>query len=199
LLSSTEKFDYQVAQLFLLYRYLDEIPKEAFDLMESTVFDNNKNWFNRCAALIAIGSTKIDSEMLKKLKNLYNEESNIDVKRAIALCLVQLDTINFKKFVQNLRGEFDSYLNSIGKYYARILYNKDNSAQKLISTMESKHTHANFYKEHFYMFYLLVKIDKKSIKEDLARILKENNNEIAEGKFKDQIKILYKEVTNIDL
>ena len=199
LLSSTEKFDYQVAQLFLLYRYLDEIPKEAFDLMESTVFDNNKNWFNRCAALIAMGSTKIDSEMLKKLKNLYNEESNIDVKRAIALCLVQLDTINFKKFVQNLRGEFDSYLNSIGKYYARILYNKDNSAQKLISTMESKHTHANFYKEHFYMFYLLVKIDKKSIKEDLARILKENNNEIAEGKFKDQIKILYKEVTNIDL
>jgi hypothetical protein len=181
LLSSIDKFEYQEAQLFLLYGYLDEIPEQIFNLMKAIAFNRDNDWFNRCAALVAIGSTKLDSEMLTSLLDLYDKETNVEVKRSIALCLVQFDLNSSKISIRKLNGEFDSHLTSVGKYYSKILFNKDNFALKLISTMKAISPHTNFYKEHFYVFYLLIKVNKKAVKEELAKLLKENYDEIKGG------------------
>jgi retron-type reverse transcriptase len=199
LLSSVNKFEYQEAHLFLLYRYLDEIPKQIFDYMKAIAFDREKNWFNRCAALVAIGSTKLDSTMLTRLIALYDKETNIDVRRAIALCLAQLDRDSLKGFTRKLKGEFESHLTIVGKYYSKIIFNENNSAQKSISTMNAVSPDTNFYKEHFYIFYLLTKVDKKAINEELAKLLKKNYDEMKWGKRRDQIRHLYKEITNVEL
>ena len=89
LLSKINKFDYQEAHLFLLYRYLEVIPVEVLDYMYKVAFDEGKHWFNRCAAFVAIGSTKLGYKTLDKLRKFYDEETNADVKRAISLCLIQ--------------------------------------------------------------------------------------------------------------
>ena len=96
LLSDMNKFEYQEAHLFLLYRYLEEIPKKLLDYMYDVAVNEEKNWFNRSAALVAIGSTKLDSEILERLKSLYDRETNTDVKRAIALSM--FSSIRSKKF-----------------------------------------------------------------------------------------------------
>jgi len=199
LLSDINKFEYQEAHLFLLYRYLEEIPTELFSYMSAVAFDEEKNWFNRSAALVAVGSTKLDSKILKRMKSLYDRETNTDVKRAIALCLVQLDQNNLIAFLRKLRGELENHLTTIGNYYGKVIFNEDNFAQKLISMIKDKPTHTDFYKEHFYRFYLFTKINKKSLKEDLSKILKKNYDEIRNKKFRDQIRYLYKEITNVEL
>lgn len=199
LLSDMNKFDYQEAHLFLLYRYLEEIPKKLLDYMYAVAFDKEKNWFNRSAALVVIGSTKLDSGMLERLKSLYDRETNTDVKRAIVLCLVQLDRKNLIAFVRKLRGELENHLTTVGNYYEKVIFNIDNFAQKWISTIKDKPPNTYFYKEHFYTFYLLAKVDKRSLKQDLAKLLKKNYNEIKEGKLREQIRYLYKEITNVEL
>jgi len=200
LLSDMNKFEYQEAHLFLLYRYLEEIPKKLLDYMYDVAVNEEKNWFNRSAALVAIGSTKLDSEILERLKSLYDRETNTDVKRAIALCLVQLDRKNLIAFVmRKLRGELENHLTTVGNYYEKVIFNIDNFAQKLISMIKDKPTYTDFYKEHLYRFYLFTKVDKKSVKEDLAKLLKKNYDEIRNGKFRDQIRYLYKEITNVEL
>ena len=199
LLSDINKFEYQEAHLFLLFRYLNKIPEELFDHMYNIVFDEEKNWFNRSAALVAMGSTKLSSKILKELRSLYEKESNTDVKRVIALCLSQLNRNDLIAFTRELRGELNNHLTSIGNYYEKVLFNKDNLAQELISKTKDKPTGTDFYKEHFYTFYLLAKVDKKSLKEDLVKLLKKNYNEISNGKFRDQIRYLYKEVTHDEL
>jgi hypothetical protein len=121
------------------------------------------------------------------------------VRRAIALCLAQLDRDSLKGFTRKLKGEFESHLTIVGKYYSKIIFNEDNSAQKSISTINAVSPDTNFYKEHFYIFYLLTKVDKKAINEELAKLLKKNYDEMKWGKRRDQIRHLYKEITNVEL
>jgi len=199
LLSDMNKFEYQEAHLFLLYRYLEEIPKELLDYMYSIAFDEKNNWFSRSAALVAIGSTKLDSKILKRLKSLYYKETNTDVKRAISLCLVQLDRSNLIAFARKLRGELENHLTTVGNYYEKIIFNRDNSAQKWITTIKDIPPNTDFYKEHFYIFYLLAKVDKRAVKGELAKLLKKNYNEIKKGKYREQIKCLYKDITNVEI
>jgi len=199
LLSDINKFEYQEAHLFLLYRYLDEIPDNLLSYMHTVAFDEEKNWFNRSAALVTIGSTKLNSRVLNKLKTLYKKETNTDVKRAISLCLVQSDRGNLIAFTKKLRGELESHLTTIGNYYEKVIFNEVNSAQKMISTLKNNPAHTNFYKEHFYAFYLLAKVDKRSLMTDLAKLLEKNYNEIEGEKFREQIRYLYKEITNVAL
>ena len=199
MLSDINKFEYQEAHLFLLYRYLEEIPTELFSYMYAVAFDEEKNWFNRSTALVTLGSTKLDSKILKRMKSLYDRETNTDVKRAIALCLVQLDQNNLIAFVRKLRGELENHLTTIGNYYGKVIFNEDNFSQKLISMIKDKPTYTDFYKKHFYTFYLLAKVDKRSLKQDLVKLLKNNYNEIKEGKLRGQIRYLYKEITNVEL
>lgn len=199
LLSDMNKFEYQEAHLFLLYRYLEEIPKDLLHYMYTVAFNEEKNWYNRSSALVAIGSTKFDPKILKKLKSFYDRETNTDVKRAIALCLVQLAQNNLITFVRKLRGELENHLTTVGNYYEKVVFNRENLAQKWISTMKDIPPNIDFYKEHFYMFYLLAKVDKRSVKEELAKLLKKNYNEMKEGKYRQQIKCLYKEITNVEM
>jgi len=146
-----------------------------------------------------MGSTKLSSKILKELMSLYDKESNTDVKRAIALCLSQLNRSDLIAFTRDLRGELNNHLTSIGNYYEKVLFNKDNLAQELISKTKDKPTGTDFYKEHFYRFYLLAKVDKNSLKEDLAKRLKKNYEAVSNGKIRDQIRYLYKEVTHVEL
>ncbi|MGB2842843.1 MAG: reverse transcriptase domain-containing protein [Halobacteriota archaeon] len=199
LLSDINKFKYQEAHLFLLFRYLNKIPEELFNHLYNIVFDEEKNWFNRSAALVAMGSTKLSSKILKELMSLYDKESNTDVKRAIALCLSQLNRNDLIAFTRDLRGELNNHLTSIGNYYEKVLFNKDNLAQELISKTKDKPTGTDFYKEHFYTFYLLAKVDKNSLKEDLAKRLEKNYEAVNNGKIRDQIRYLYKEITHVEL
>ncbi len=199
LLSPLNKFDLQEAHMFFLFRYMDKIPTELFIYMYKVAFDERKNWFNRCAALVAIGSLKLDAKVLGKLRNLYDKESNTDIRRAIALCMVQLDKKNLISFIKKLRSELDHHLTIVGSYYEKVIYDKENFAQKQISMMEKVSPHTTFYKDHFYTFYLLAKVDKRSIKQSFAKLLKKNYGEVKRGKFKEQIRYLYKEVTNVEL
>lgn len=199
LLLDIKKFEYQEAHLILLNRYLSEISTELIDYMYKISLDQDKNWFLRTAALITIGSTKIEKDKLIKLRALYDSETNTDVKRAIALCLVQLDKANLLAFIKQLRGELENHLTNVGNYYDKLISDRGNLAQKSISMMKDKHPETDFYKEHFYLFYLISKVDKSSIKGDLATLLKKNHREIKGGKFQNQIKYLYKEITTVDL
>jgi hypothetical protein len=104
-----------------------------------------------------------------------------------------------KGFVKKLRGELVSNLTTVGNYFEKVICNENNLAQKVLSTMKDKPVNGDFYKEHFYTFYLLMNVEKKALKEELAELLKIKYKESVGGKYRDQIRYMFKEITHVEL
>ena len=130
-------FPCQEAYLFMLLRYVRNIPQEAWQLAKYRARQTRREISHRYVrqqAALLVGQKVMNQRELEAIRQRYEQEKDIEVKRAWIKALPQLPESQFKKIVRGLAFSVEPKLQRLGVFCHEMLFD-DNEAKKQISSI----------------------------------------------------------------
>jgi hypothetical protein len=118
-------FPYQKAHLFMLMRTFHGIPKTVLQEAHRELHRKRCHWYVRQQAALLLGVRKPGDRQLMHLRDLYDNEQDAEVKRAMVPLLTQLPRNNLIQVDRGLVFSTHPKLQRIGRMVHGLLFNAD--------------------------------------------------------------------------
>ncbi len=169
--SSVNLFPYQEARMIELLRYLKNISPRSSSYANKCLRLKKKHWYVKVQSALLLSSLTLSKKPLKTLKRMYENENNIEVKRALVVCLCQLQKDELDEFLKTLVFENDKKLSSLGKMLFYIYTNRNNTAVKEISNI-FRHFSEEFILDRYYKIEVMKYCNNGEVRKKLLKRLK---------------------------
>ncbi len=124
-IKNKEEFpEYQIARLIEIYKYKNNPPHSLEEVLYKYAVDENLHWSIRTNSLIALSYFSLSSANMKKLWDLFNEELNHRVKKAMLLCFLNSDSEKRDTAIKQAIFDTDSRITFFAKFLNDILHDK---------------------------------------------------------------------------
>ncbi|NQT67162.1 MAG: RNA-directed DNA polymerase [Actinobacteria bacterium] len=183
-------FVYQKANIIDSFRYFNEINSKVVKYCRLSLRKKQEHWYVRSKCALLLSNLNLVEKSLVSLLKIFNNESNVELKKSLISSLCQLEKNKLNKFLQELMNDNNKKIYSIGRMLTSLYRNYNNKAIEEIDNIFRNYDEnvlANaFYKieviKHCKKFetkkYLLVrlrsirrKIKKKHLKEKVERTI----------------------------
>lgn len=169
LLDNRERlFPYQEAYVLRMLRYVREIPAAAFTDAKGILKKKSSHWFvkQQAAQLLALKPLKVRE--YKGIIDLYEQERNPEVKRALAQVLAQLPKDDLMKVINTMLFSTMPQIQIIGRFYSGLLSDEEKSVEQISSIFRE------FYEEKLIDRLFEVEILSKSDSNKVMKVLLKN-------------------------
>jgi len=133
--SSVNLFPYQEACMIELLRYLRNISPRSTSYAKKCLRLKKKHWYVKVQSVLLLASLNLPKRSLEALRRKYENEKNIELKRAFVKCLCQLPKNELDEFLQTLVFENDKKLSFLGRMLIFFRNNQNNAAINEIANM----------------------------------------------------------------
>jgi len=181
-------FPYQEAYYLMILRYQRNIETDIIQKLKTTLKDKKKHWYVRQQAAQLISLKLLSQKELKTLIKLFNEESNVEIKRAIGQALTQLPLDQFNKLKDSCLYDTYPKIQRLGLYFHSMLYDGQ-IAGKQFDLLFNNFREENLV-DYLYAVELLSKTKEEVIRKKLLKKLKKISEKLHRP-------ILEKRVTSI--
>jgi len=164
-------FPYQEAYMISILRNLKTIRNDAIEYSRRCLKLKNKQWYVKVQSALLLANLSLRSNSLKYLKKLYEDESNTELRRALARCLCQLTGEKLYKFLQELVFENNYRLSFLGRMLIHLYHNRDNAAKTEISRLFREFEEGNLL-ESYYKVEVIKYCKIPEVRKELLRKLK---------------------------
>jgi len=117
-------FGYQEAYFLMGLRYLRWIPKRAIDRARKILRARKEHWYVRVQAALLLAQRPLSGAELRGLHKRFHDEREVEVRRALAVALVQLPKQGVQGVAQELVFSVDPLLQRLGRYYHGLLFDE---------------------------------------------------------------------------
>ena len=108
-------FAQQEALMIMSLRYMRDYPGELINYVKKIYRSKRKHWYIRSQALLLLSQILLPEKFLSKLREEYDQEINIEVKRAMVAPLCQLGAKEVKDFVRNISFDPNLKIGRLGR------------------------------------------------------------------------------------
>ena len=169
--SSINLFPYQEARMIELLRYLKSISRRSINYSKRCLKLKNKHWYVKVQSALLLSCVSLQKKEIKSLKKIYENEKNVELKRALVKGLCQLQKDELDEFLRVLVFENDKKLSSIGRMLLSIRYNQKNTAINEISNM-FRQFNEEVLLDGYYKIEIIKFCDKQEVRKSLLKRLK---------------------------
>jgi hypothetical protein len=108
-------FAQQEALMIMSLRYMRDYPRELVGYIKRIYYSKKKHWYIRVQALLLLAQMDIQKKMLGRMKEEYDNEINIEIKRAMIAPLCQLKVDELKEFVKKISFDPNLKIGRVGR------------------------------------------------------------------------------------
>lgn len=163
-------FPFQEARMVELLRHLNEMNQDSISYAKKCVRLKNKHWYVRVQSTLLLSNLYLKKKTLNKLKKIYQNSQNIELKRALVKCLCQLPKKDLDKFLRILIFENDNRLSSLGRMLFSLGYDKEIAKNEIISMF--RHRREEIILDSYYKIEIIKYVNDRNIQRMLLRKLK---------------------------
>lgn len=119
-------FPYQEANIISVFRYFNEISPDIINYCKDSLRKKKKDWYVRVQCAYLLSSVYINKRELESLRKFYLTENNVEIRKALIVCLCQLEANKLDKFIQELVNENSRKIYSVGRMLSHLYFNYQN-------------------------------------------------------------------------
>jgi hypothetical protein len=108
-------FALQEALILLVLRYLKEYEKEIINYSKKVIKSKTAHWYIRSQAYLLLAQVPLSQTYLKTIRRAFEEETNIEVKRAMIAVLMQINEKDLKDFLNEISFDPNPKVGRIGR------------------------------------------------------------------------------------
>ncbi len=184
--SQSYLFPYQEAYIISILRNLKTIRNDTIEYSRRCLKLKNKHWYVKVQSAMLLANLRLRPNSLKYLRIIYENESNTELRRALARCLCQLEDEKLSNFLQELVFENNYRLSFLGRMLIHLYHNRNNAAKEEISRLFRDFDEGNFL-ESYYKVEVIKYCKTKKAREELLRKLKSIRRNIKREHLKNKI------------
>ncbi len=139
LTSKTPLFPYQEANFLMALRYLWSVPNKALKHARKRLRSKKTHWYVKLQAALLLAHRKLSRRELTSLLKLYEKEKNVEVRRALAICLAQLEKNDLKRNIQGMIFSVHLTEQRVGRFYHGLLFDKKAAMKEINSLFREFH------------------------------------------------------------
>jgi len=127
-------FAYQEANLFMIMRYMRSIPREVWGLAKNRVRvlkTPKHHWYIKQQAALLLSLKKLTKKELSWVRRVYEEEQDVEVKRAWVKALAQLSRSEFEDVTRELVFAIEPKLQRLGRLCHMMLYSEEEAVRQV--------------------------------------------------------------------
>ena len=129
--SSENLFEQQEAYIIMALRYTRRYPKELKSFIRKICLSRKKHWYVRAQAFLLLGQIPLSEKTLGRLRKKYDEETNIEVKRAIVVPMCQLRDEKLKDFLREISFDPNLKIGRVGRMLLDLHINPDEARKEI--------------------------------------------------------------------
>lgn len=108
-------FAQQEALMVMSLRYMRDYPKELVGYIMKIHSSRKKHWYIRVQGLLLLAQMDLQKKLLGRMKEEYDKEINIEIKRAMIAPLCQLKVDELKEFVKKISFDPNLKIGRVGR------------------------------------------------------------------------------------
>jgi hypothetical protein len=117
-------FPYQQAHIFMMLRYVRDIPQEAWQEARRVLRLKSSHWYVRQQAAQLLSIKPLSKRELVSIQKLHNTEKHLEVKKALCHALAQLPDEECVESTRKFLFSTEPSLQKIGRFYHGLLYDQ---------------------------------------------------------------------------
>lgn len=179
-------FPYQEARIIATLRYLKEIPYEIIQYARKNLRLKGKHFCVRIQSALLLANLRLKQRSLVSLRKLYENEPNVEIKRALVKCLCQLSRDKLDRFLRELTFENHDRLFFLGRMLSSLYYDNNNAAVNEISSI-FRHFDEDVLLDSYYKIEVIKYCSKNNVRKDLLKRLKMIRRAVKREHLKEKI------------